>query len=225
MTILQAQSIAPKIKFTENPRTHNMHIVSDGKYYYTNNGGKAPEGMIHKFDLNGNLIATYDIYLDMRALMYNQKDKKFYVCTFTKKIYKITDMEKGYFEVVDSNVYQNEQATLALSTNGKFLYCLENGSIKIYEFPSGKLYKTINNIDCGSELGTGSAAIAVDKKHIYTWNADHGIVFVYDLKGNKIKSVDIQQGHYGFSLSFANGKVFVSDDGDYNTGTWYGYEF
>jgi len=218
-----AQSKAPDFKFKESPRTHNMHIVSDGKFYYANNGGKSTEGVIHKFDFKGNLIGTYDIYLDMRALMYNQKDKHLYVCTYDKKIYKITDLEKGYKEEIISDMYANEQATLAMSSNGKYIYCLDNGVVNVYKFPSGKLSKSFNNISSGSTLQTGSAAIATDNKYFYTWNADLGIIFVYNLKGKKIKSYDIQEGHYGFSLSVANGMVFVSDDGDYNEGTWYGY--
>jgi hypothetical protein len=50
------------------------------------------------------------------------------------------------------------------------------------------------------------------------------MIFVYDLKGKKIKTVEISNGNYGFSLSFANGLIFVADDGDYATGTWYGYD-
>ncbi|HPS27188.1 MAG TPA: hypothetical protein PK269_06210, partial [Bacteroidales bacterium] len=66
-------------------------------------------------------------------------------------------------------------------------------------------------------------SVAVDGKYIYTWNADYKLIFVYDMKGQKVKSVEVEKGSYGFSLSYANGLIFVADDGDYATGTWYGY--
>ena len=50
------------------------------------------------------------------------------------------------------------------------------------------------------------------------------MIFAYDSKGNKVKTFEISDGSYGFSLSCANGLVFVSDDGNYETGTWYGYD-
>ncbi|MDO9256173.1 MAG: hypothetical protein Q7U54_11715 [Bacteroidales bacterium] len=46
----------------------------------------------------------------------------------------------------------------------------------------------------------------------------------YDLKGRFQKSVKLSHGDYGFSLSFANGLLWVSEDGDYEEGMWYGYE-
>jgi hypothetical protein len=49
------------------------------------------------------------------------------------------------------------------------------------------------------------------------------MVFVYDLKANKIKTVYIANGEYGFALSYANGLLFVATDGDYDIGSWYGY--
>jgi len=44
------------------------------------------------------------------------------------------------------------------------------------------------------------------------------------LKGKSIKTIKISDGDYGFSLSFANGLIFVAIDGNYDIGTWYGYD-
>ncbi len=49
----QAQ-IDPEITFSEDPRTHNMGICSDGEFYYTVNGGNAITGQIGKFSEDGN---------------------------------------------------------------------------------------------------------------------------------------------------------------------------
>lgn len=223
-TAVKAQNLKPKIQFEDEPRTHNFHVASDGEFLYTVNGGKAYMGQISKFSLTGNYITSYDIDLDMRSLMFNGKDKSFYVCTYERNIYKITDMEKGSYALVLSELYENEQAGLAMSPNGKLLYYFNDGTLLIYNFPSGKLSKTITGLDKGSEVSTGNSVVAVDDKYIYTWNSDYKMVFIYDLKGKKIKSVNISKGDYGFSLSCANGLIFVSTDGDYDVGTWYGYD-
>jgi DNA-binding beta-propeller fold protein YncE len=220
-----AQIAKPVIQFDDEPRTHNVHIASDGKYLYTVNGGRADMGQINKYTLEGRLVDSYDILLDMRSLMYNGGDKHFYVCTYERNIYKITDMEKGKHELVLSGLYENEQANLAISPDGKYLYYFSSGKLTIYKFPSGTVYKTFDGLDCGSKFSTGSSCVAVDGKYFYTWNADYKMIFAYDKKGKKVKTLEIEKGDYGFSLSFANGLIFVSTDGDYDTGTWYGYNF
>jgi outer membrane protein assembly factor BamB len=220
----KAQVLRAKITFEETPLTHNVHIVSDGEYYYTCNGGRAEKGQIQKFSFNGRLLDTYEVLLDMRSIMYNQKDKSFYVCTYEKDIYKITSLERGRFEKVISEMYENEQANLAMSKDGKYIYYFTDGTLKIYKFPSGKLSKTIKGLDCGKEFTTGSGSVACDGKYFYTWNGDYKMIYAYDMKGKKVRSFEIEDGTYGFSLSCANGMVFVADDGNYDVGKWYGYD-
>ena len=69
----------------------------------------------------------------------------------------------------------------------------------------------------------GDAAVAVDRNHIYTWDATIRIVYVYDRSGNFIESFLLDSGDNGMSLSIANGLLFVARDGNYSTGEWYGY--
>jgi DNA-binding beta-propeller fold protein YncE len=220
-----AQKLSPAIQFNEDPRTHNVHICSDGKYYYTINGGISSKGMINKYDLKFKLLSTYDIELDMRSIMYEPKEGRFYVCTYEKNIYKITDITTGKFELLKESLYDDPQSSLALSPDGKLLYAFDKGEIKIYKFPSCTLVNTIKGFDSGKTPTTGSCVVAVGSKYIYTWNTEYKLIFIYNLKGKKIKSVEIEDGDYGFSLSAANGKIFVSKDGNYDVGNWYGYEF
>lgn len=127
-----AQILKPKITFEEDPLTHNVHIASDGQYYYTVNGGKANKGQINKFSFDGKLLDSYDMPLDFRSIMYNNKDKNFYVCTFERQIYRISDMQQSKFELVLDTMYENEQANLAISQDGKYMYCFNAGTLKIY---------------------------------------------------------------------------------------------
>lgn len=133
-------------------------------------------------------------------------------------------MQTGRYEKVLSGIYENEQANIAMSNDGKSIYYMSDGDLIIYKFPSGKKSKKLTGFDCGRDFISGSCAVATDGKYFYTWNADYKMIYAYNMKGQKVKSFEIDKGSYGFSLSCANGLVFVSDDGNYDVGTWYGYK-
>lgn len=219
-----AQTITPRVVFKDNPQTHNMHITSDGQFLYTCNGGKPELGQISKFNPDGTKIGSYKIDLDMRSIMYNTSDKKLYVNTYSQKLYKINDLVQGNYSEVHDFIDRTEQAAPALSTNGKLIYFMEYGEVYVYTLKNKKLKTTLSGLNTADNAADGGSAVAVSKKHIYTWNAGEQTVYVYDLKGKFQKSVKLNQGDYGFSLSFTNGMLWVSTDGDYETGTWYGYE-
>lgn len=221
---VNAQTSYPAISFEEDPLTHNMHICSDGKFYYTVNGGKANMGQIGKFSLDGVQISSYDIELDMRSIMYNKKDKSLYVTTYEKSIYKITDLEGGIYKEVYSNLIDNGQCIPALSPKGKKLYIMDSGTLEVIDFKTGETIDTFYGMKTGDEILSGSTAVAVSKKNIYTWDADDKKVYIYDMDGEFVRSIQLSDGSYGFSLSWANEMLFVSTDGDYDTGAWYGYE-
>lgn len=214
----------PDIFFFENPETHNMHICSDGKFFYTVNGGKAAEGRIGKYDLKGKEVAVYPVELDMRSIMYNPSDKSLYVNTYDKAIFRITDLEQGVYSRLPVDFLEQEQSTPAISANGKLIYEMNLGTLKVFNIKTGKVENTFYGMKCGEDVVSGAAAVAVDKKNIYTWNALEQEVYIYSNKGVFQNSFRVKQGDYGFSLSYANGYIFVSKDGDYGTGTWFGYK-
>jgi 6-phosphogluconolactonase (cycloisomerase 2 family) len=220
----QAQILSPKIVFKDNPQTHNMHLTSDGQFLYTCNGGKSELGQISKFNPDGTKIGSYKIELDMRSIMYNASDKKVYVITYGQKLYRINNLEAGNFTEVADFSDRNEQCATALSANGKLIYFMEFGELYIYTLKNGKLKTTLSGLKTADEASHGGTAVAVDKKNIFTWNAGEQAVYIYNLKGEFQKSVKLARGDYGFSLSYANGLLWVSEDGNYDEGTWYGYE-
>ncbi len=221
--VLSAQTLSPKVVFKDDPQTHNMHLTSDGFYYYTCNGGKAELGQISKYSLAGIKVASFDIKLDMRSIMFNTRDNKFYVYTYAKKFYRIDNLEQGkYAEVYDFSD-RAEQSVPAISSNGRQIYFMEAGDVFKYKLRNRKLFPTLSGLKTGKNHENGSTVIAVDKKHIYCWDAAEQMVFIYDQEGKFVKSVKLSKGNYGFSLSFANGMVWVSEDGNYGEGTWYGY--
>lgn len=221
--ISYAQTLTPGIVFKDNPQTHNMHITSDGEFLYTCNGGKSEFGQISKFNLDGTKIGSYKIELDMRSIMYNASDKKLYVNTYGQKLYKINDLIMGNYSEVSDFSERNEQCASALSANGKLIYFMEFGELYIYTLKNGKLKTTISGLNTSDEASLGGNSVAVDKKHIYSWDTAEQTIYIYDLKGKFLKSLKLSQGDYGFSLSFANDMIWVSTDGNYEDGTWYGY--
>jgi hypothetical protein len=223
--IVRAQQVLlPSVVFKENPLSHNMHITSDGKFLYTCNGGRAELGQVNKLKRDGTLVAGFPLKLDMRSIMYNASDKKLYVYTYSRKLYKIDDLAQGTYTEVLSFPERSDQSAPALSSNGKLICFMEFGDVFFYNLKSGKPEATLHGLKCADNAADGGTAIAMDKKHLYSWDARVQLVYVYDLKGNAEKSVKLNQGFYGFSLSWANSLLWVSADGNYETGTWYGYE-
>jgi DNA-binding beta-propeller fold protein YncE len=221
---MNAQTISPDLYFDDEPGTHNMGIAFDGEFYYTCNGGKTNEGKISKYSTNGNFMQSYPLELDMRAIMFNSDDGHLYVNCYDGNIYKIASLEDGIYKLVYSELFDNEQASLAMGPKGRYLYFLDEGTLKVYDMKKEEFSDTFYEISCGPDIASGSCAVAVTKKHIITFNAEKKIFYLYDKKGKFRESKKYSQGDYGFSLSYANGHIFVAEDGNYGMGQWYGYE-
>lgn len=216
-----------EIIFKDRPGNHNMGIATDGYYYYTCNGGAYTVGRINKYTLSGDSVTSYPIAIDMRSIMYNKADGNFYVSGFEnntseRNIYKITNMQTGAFDKIYPNLYDYYQASVALSDDGLYLYAFNKGTLKQYNLSNGSLVNTFQGLNYGAVSGA-DGAVAVDPDYIYTWDPATGTVYIYDHQGVYVKSLILSNGNYGYSLSCFNGYVFVARDGNYSTGTWYGY--
>jgi hypothetical protein len=216
-----------EILFKDRSGSHNMGIATDGKYYYTCNGGNYTLGRINKYTLTGDSITSYPIALDMRSIMYNKSDGNFYASGFEsntseRNIYKITSLANGTFDKVLPNLYDYYQSSVAMSDDGAFLYAFNKGTLKQYKLSDGSLVDTFTGLNYGNST-SADGAVAVDPDYFYTWNPTSGEVYVYDHTGTYVKSISLSNGNYGYSLSWANGYLFAAKDGSYGTGTWYGY--
>jgi DNA-binding beta-propeller fold protein YncE len=216
--------LVPVISFNEHPVNHNMHIASDGDYYFTINGGSAGSGQVQQFDLAGNLVQTYPIAIDGRGLSYNAADGKLYVSTFGGNIARIDDLAAGTFTVLYTGIMQNGQASFAFSPDGTLFYDFYAGTLYVRSFATGAIVDTLTGLLSGTGNYGGEAAVAADTGFVYTWNAAAKTVYRYDFNGVLAQTFTLQDGDNGHSLSMANGLLFVSKDGNYNIGTWYGYD-
>jgi hypothetical protein len=219
-----AQGIDPIIAINENPVTYSMHICTDGEFYYTVNGGVEKDGKISKFKVSGEFVGNYPINLDMRSIMYCNKDKSLYINIKGKDIFKVVDIAHGTVQLLHSGMYENEQTTLAMDPRGKFFYAMDNGNLSIYGVKSGKLVKKLSGLKCGTKGMKGSTTVAVDNKYLYTWDSDTKTVYAYDKNGVFKKSFILKNGNIGHSLSCAFGLVFVAKSEMGKPSTWYGYK-
>ena len=216
--------IPPQFSFDEHPVNHNMHIAWDGEFYFTINGGGTSSGQVNKFDLNGVLLQTYPIQIDGRGLSYNKSDGYLYVSTFGGDIVRIDDLAAATFTMVFPGIMQSGQASFAISDDGQAFYDFYQGTLKVHDFTTGSVINTLTGLACGTGNFGGEATVAVDSVHFYTWNAVSKTVYMYDQFGTLIQPMVLDSGDNGQSLSFVNDMLFVSRDGNYNVGTWYGYD-
>jgi hypothetical protein len=212
------------LQFDDDAYNHNMHIASDGNYYYTCNGGNYAVGKINKFTLTGVFVASYQILLDMRSIMYNKADRYFYASTFGGGLAKITNVEAGTFTTLSNFRFDYSQASTAISDDGLYVLAFYAGTLKKYKLSDGVLVQTITGLNYGTGNFGGDGAVAVDFQYIYTWNSNSKIVYVYDLNGTFVRTMTLSLGNNGQSLSSVNEILFVSRDGNYSIGTWYGYK-
>jgi hypothetical protein len=210
--------------FNENIYNHNFHITSDGNYLYTVNGGSASAGRIKRYTLSGVYIDSVMIPLDFRSIMYNRKDGYLYACAYDRNLYKITDMAAGTYQLLYTALFDYNQSSLALSWDGNFVYAFYQGTLKKYSLATGALVQTLSGFQYGSGNFGGDGAVAVDQDYIYTINTALNTVYVYTLGGVFVRNLTLSFGNVGISLSFVNnGYLFLSKDGNYGMGTWYGY--
>ena len=217
------QSLAPAISFDEHPVNHNMHITSDDDYYYTINGGSASSGQINKFSPAGVLLQTYPITIDGRGLSFNATDGFLYASLYTGDIVRIDNLSTGSYTTLFPGIMQDDQASFAISPDGTKFYDFFQGTLLVRDFISGVTIDTISGLLYGPGNFGGEAAVAVDSSYIYTWDATIKTVYAYDLTGALIQTAVLDSGSCGIALAIANGYLFVSKDGNYGIGSWYGY--
>jgi hypothetical protein len=198
---------------------HNMSLTSDGTYYYTSNGGSSGSGQINTYDLSGTLVTSVSIPIDARGILYSEYLDAVFIKSYDLNWYEV-DPATGGYTLVFAELFVSYQSSPGLAFEGAFILEHADGTIYKYDSGSGALVETLSGFYFGGF--PSSEALACNGTRIFTW--DGTLVYVYDLAGNFLESWPVPNGHYGFSLSFANGLLWTSDDGGGGTGTWYGYD-
>jgi hypothetical protein len=135
--------------------------------------------------------------------------------------YGVISGENAFFVAGVQQPFDIEVAT-GISDDGQFYYAFNKGTLTKYKLSDGSIVKTFQDIESGGTSGA-NVTMAADDQYMYTWDPSTLTIHVYDLDGKFVKNLKITNGSYGYSLSYADGYLFVADDGNYSTGTWYGY--
>jgi hypothetical protein len=200
---------------------HPMGIASSGSKYYTTNGGNAGSCVVNTFDLAGTLESSKPCTLDNRSIMWDPAASRVFTKTYDQDSYRLNP-STGQATLIGSDWFAYMQSSPAVTVAGHYLLEHEDGTIRVLRKAGGQLHRTLSGFQFGGY--PSNEAVAVDDAgHILTW--DGTTVYVQDWDHNVLSTISIPQGHYGFSLSFANGLLFTADDVDASgSATWYGYE-
>jgi DNA-binding beta-propeller fold protein YncE len=217
-----------KMEFTDHVYYHNMGITWDGEYYYTVNGGKAANSVINEYDDAGDLVESYNIGTDGRAILYSPSEEQLYVKSYSMSLDEVDlDAEETSTDLED--IFSAEQSSVAMSPDGEKLYELYEGTVKVFSTDDGEEERTfaLSSYNTTGELGYANA-IAASGKFLFVWAPDSDKeILVYGVDGKYITKFELPHSGYGFSLSWANDMLWIAEDADGDSdgadGTWYGY--
>jgi len=208
------------ITITHSHPMHSMSITADDSYYYMINGGNAGYGRVLTFDLNGNFVDSVAAYLDGRGIFYNPNDGTVYVKVYGFDLYWV-DPSTGSSGLVYSGIFHDYQSHVSFDASTGYMYEHADGTVWVVDLATGNTVNTMTGFTYG---GWGyNYAICTDGQYLFTW--DESQVYAYDMNGNPVDPFPLPFGSYGYSLSWANNRMFAADDASGGTGYWYGYTF
>lgn len=217
-----------QVKFTDEVYFHNMGITWDGEHYYTVNGGNTEYGKVNQYDESGEFVDSYEVETDGRSIMYSPADENLYVKPYGQDL-MVVDLDIEYAEIEEEAIFQSEQTSVAMSPDGTKLYEFLEGDVHVYDMEEDEEAEsfTLEHYSSTEEQGF-SYAIAASDRFLFVWGPDtEKEIYVYTLKGKYYTKFELPREGFGFSLSWANGMLWVSKDADASTdggeGTWYGY--
>jgi hypothetical protein len=227
----KTSSVTPvqKMRFTDHVHYHNMGITWDGEYYYTINGGNTEYSNLNKYDEDGSLEESYAVGADARAILYDPVWAQLYVKPYGTSLDEV-DLDLEEASEVLEDIFAEGQSSVAMSPDGGSLYELHDDRVYVYDAEGGDQETSFRLSSYSKEEEYGSAnAIAASDKFLFVWAPDSDTdILVYGLDGKYVTKFTLPRSGYGFSLSWANGMLWIAEDADGGTdgadGTWYGYE-
>ncbi len=224
-----ATGVRPVLRLTikDHVYYHNMGITWDGSRYFTVNGGNSDYCTLNEYDKKGNQVASYDVGLDGRSIYWHPDDEELYVKVFGTSLYSV-DLEDEYADESYEDIASEENSSVGFSPDGERVYELVSGTVTVREFDTGEELGTfkLDSVTDREQAGYDKS-IAVSDKYIFAWE-DENRIRVYGLDGRYLTRFELPQPGFGFSLSWANGLLWVAQDADGKDqgadGYWYGYE-
>lgn len=217
-----------KMKFTDHVYYHNMGITWDGEYYYTINGGNTKNSNLNRYDESGDLDSEYDLGIDGRAILYSPSEEQLYVKPFGVSLDDV-DLDLEETSTALDDIFEADQSSVAMAPDGGQLYELYDGTVTVFNTDGDEETSfELSSYSEKEEFGYVNA-IAASDKFLFVWAPDSDAdILVYDLDGKYVTKFTLPRSGYGFSLSWANGMLWIAEDADGGEagadGTWYGYK-
>lgn len=217
-----------KLEFTDHVYYHNMGITWDGEYYYTVNGGNTDYSNLNRYDESGELDSEYDIVSDGRAILYSPSEEQLFVKSYGRSLEDV-DLDFEETSTAIEDIFSGEQSSVAISPDGERFYELYEGTVSVFDANGDEEASfTLSSYNTTEELGY-ACAIAASDKFLFVWAPESDTdILVYGLDGRYVSKFALPRSGYGFSLSWANGMLWIAEDADGDTegadGIWYGYE-
>lgn len=222
-------SYAAAFTFTDNAALAQTRMTAafDGTYYWTSSGGAASDNRLAQYDALGNPLGTYAPGLDLRSVFTDAGGTLYAREYGNATIY--TQTSPGVFAAGVTLVGGglDEQSSVVFnSTYTGFVAFDAGGSVKEWDL-TGAFVGSTPLIGFGSMFGENGypqdRGVAVLGNYWLTYA--NGNLSAWDSGGNRTDTAQLLGAGTSFdshfSLSVANGMVFVIDDA---AGTWRGYD-
>lgn len=259
--------VVEAMKIRDNVFYHNIGITHGDGRYYTINGGNDGWSVLNVYDERGELVETFDVGIDGRAIFYHPEEDLLYVKGHGTELYSV-DPEDGdaYLDIED--VFEEENSSPGFSPDGEYIYEPVDGEVRKIESTLGtELYRFA--LPFFPEVHGFRYALAASDGYLFAWEVpasdeeeseewldelfealeelddteeqpmpgDRPTVYVYSLDGEYLTKFALPRLGFGFSLSWANGMLWVAEDADgierdeegmvvggrAADGYWYGY--
>ncbi len=215
---VEAMTIADNVYY------HNVGITYANGRYYTINGGNEGWSTLNVYDRDGRLLDSFSPGIDGRSIFYHPDDDVLYVKPYGEDLYYV-DPEVGTAEVDFEYLFASENSSVAFSPDGSYMYELDDGTVYVYDMLFGEPEDEFELAVTSGEHGY-MYTLAASDRHLFTWDVDQS-VYVHTLDGEFVTKFTLPLNGFGFSLSWANGMLWIAEDADAadegGDGYWHGY--
>jgi len=219
-------SYTADVTFSDPLGGTSMTIAFDGTYYWTSSGGGTSGVRLAQISSNGALVQTFSPGLDFRSVFVNPNSRgTVYARTYANgTIYQ--QGSPGVFTVTAAVLpgLDNQTSVVFNGAGSEFLE-LNNGVVSRFNL-SGALLGTVNLAGWGANNESTypqNRGIAASGDYWFTY-VDRTLS-VWNTSGTRLGTTTLVGAGTGFdpnfSLSVANGRVFITDG---SGGLWRGYK-
>lgn len=213
-----------EFSITDSTYFHNVGIAFDGANYYTINGGNSDFGIISKYDKKGKYIEKNYSRIDGRSVFYSKKAGKLIIKPMDTYLFEY-DFSTNDYEEIEIDYDVEENASIAITPDCKYVVSFSDGAVFIHNFSNGKFVRKFEVSDYDYLDGRHYMSVAASDNLVFIWGDSYRID-VYDFNGGKRGSIKVDGEYFGMSLTYCNGMLWLAEDANGNNtikeGRWKG---